>query len=237
VSLARFEPALLAPEASTLSIELQGQRQGFYHDMAGAQIDQKDSNKYNINKVNKHSYHIMKNNPVLHTLQFVLLGFLEKGPDYGYELYKKICDPRGVGMLWRMKTSQIYVMLDDLVGRGYCTARLIRDSRRPVRREYAITKSGSAAFLNWRRQPVVHPRDIRLSFLARYYFARIAGAKEPQDLVIAQIEESKMWKESLARRDINGDSSFVSLVRNYRAIQIDGILEWLNSLLLEKSEK
>lgn len=165
-----------------------------------------------------------------HPLQFVLLGFIRQGTHHGYDLYKFISDPEGMGMLWRIKASQVYVILDELVEQDYCTTKVVQDSNRPARKEYTITKQGEAVFTDWISKPVDHPRDIRLTFLARYYFSQHFKNEMGNELIEKQIAACRSWKKGRASLASSMDSSFKDKVNLFREIQIEAILSWLIKL-------
>ena len=45
-------------------------------------------------------------------LEFILLGFLSQRAMHGYDLYKTLVQGGGVGLVWRVKQSQLYALLD-----------------------------------------------------------------------------------------------------------------------------
>ncbi len=47
-------------------------------------------------------------------MEYILLGFVAQGPIHGYDLHKKIGEPQGIGLIWRIKQSQLYALLDKL---------------------------------------------------------------------------------------------------------------------------
>ena len=71
-------------------------------------------NMSNIIKLNIQSVNNMENVD----LEIALLGFLFEKAKHGYELYKEISDPVGIGGVWRVKIGKMYSMLKKLESRG-----------------------------------------------------------------------------------------------------------------------
>ncbi len=172
-----------------------------------------------------------------HPMKFILLGFLLENSNYGYELHKRVSDLEEMGVLWRMKPSQIYVMLEEMVKSEYCTVRLIQDSKRPARQEYTITKKGISAFIEWRTLPVTHPREIRQVFLARYFFSSQKGKEITKTLIHNQIKECRIWQKSLAEHANSESEAFQKIVWQYRSMQVKTISTWLEKLYEENNNE
>src|SRR5262245_7706992 len=109
------------------------------------------------------------------TLEYALLGFLRQQPRHGYEIYQQLSDPNGLWLTWRMKQSQLYALLAKLEEEGFIEATLQLQESRPPRKVFQLTETGDAAFLAWVNSPVAHPRQMRLEFLVKLYFARREG--------------------------------------------------------------
>lgn len=78
--------------------------------------------------------------------------------------------------------------------------------------------------------PVAHARQIRMEFLARLYFARLAGPDTAGRLIEAQIDACQGWLKNLQAR-LAGETNPVNFQRTvdeYRLNQIEAILRWLN---------
>jgi len=102
-------------------------------------------------------------------IQFVILGALMEGKNYGYEI-KKLIEQR-LGGFSGVKFGSIYFALDRMVKRGW--VRKVREEKvagRPARLLYRITKKGKEKFYEIAEdvflpvRPVFIPVDLALSF-------------------------------------------------------------------------
>lgn len=162
--------------------------------------------------------------------ELALLGFLRQRPMHGYEIYQRLTDPAGLWVIWRMKQSQLYALLDRLEAEGYITATLKPQEARPPRKVFRLTKGGREIFLAWARSPVLHGRDIRLDFLAKFYFARREGPEVAEQLIEHQRTACWNWltEQRSHARAIQDARSDEWLICQFRIGQIEAILAWLD---------
>ncbi len=165
------------------------------------------------------------------TLEYILLGFLDQSPIHGYELYKKIANFEGVFLVWRIKQSQLYALLDKLEAEGLLASTLIPGEAHLMRKEYQITEIGRQAFYTWRCSPVNHGRDMRQEFLAKLYFAQKSSAEVSFELIDRQKSICLKWlsgfRDSYAK--VPGEQSFERMVFQFRIHQIEAFITWLDS--------
>jgi PadR family transcriptional regulator AphA len=161
--------------------------------------------------------------------ELALLGFLRQRPMHGYEIYQQLADPAGLWAIWRMKQSQLYALLDRLEEEGYVTATLKPQQSRPARRVFRLNKAGRDIFLKWVQLPVKHGREIRLDFLAKFYFARREGAKTATTLISNQREACQDWlAEQRLIAKAQAAASDEWLISQFRIGQIKATLGWLD---------
>src|SRR5439155_25513658 len=77
-----------------------------------------------------------------------------------------------LGLVWRLKQSQLYALLGRLEEAGYIENTIESQPARPARKIMRLTSSGREAFKRWVASPVEHGRDFRIEFLAKLFFAR-----------------------------------------------------------------
>lgn len=161
--------------------------------------------------------------------EFFLLGLLYKQPRHGYDLMKAIKQSPGLSAIWFVKPGRIYSLLDRLEKAEMVTVTQIESHSAPSRKQYSLTDFGEKAYLEWVRQPVSHGRDMRLIFPARLYFASQLGPDEALALVESQHRECVRWLEEIQsnRRPGEEDDFFVDQIDQYRAGQIEAMLQWL----------
>jgi DNA-binding PadR family transcriptional regulator len=163
------------------------------------------------------------------TTEHALLGFLHQRPMHGYEIYQQMTAPNGLGLIWRLKQSHLYALLDRLARDGYVAAASQTQEKGPPRQVLALTDRGREAYLAWARSPVAHARDMRLDFLAKLYFARLAGPAAVADLVAAQRDVCREWLAAAVRteRSVASDD-YLRLVHEFRRRQVAAMLDWLD---------
>ncbi|MBI3942613.1 MAG: helix-turn-helix transcriptional regulator [Chloroflexi bacterium] len=165
------------------------------------------------------------------TTEHALLGFLRQQPMYGYEIHQQLSESAGLGLVWRLKQSQLYALLGKLEQEGYIVATLEAQDARPPRKVYHLTDAGHRAFLEWVQTPVPHGRELRLDFLAKFYFARREGSAVALKLIAGQRAASASWLEVQQAQAVAMQEShpYEWLVCRFRIGQIQAILDWLDT--------
>ena len=60
------------------------------------------------------------------TTEYILLGLIAGRAVHGYDLFRELQADAGLAMIWRVKRSLLYALLDKLAARGYLAASLSR---------------------------------------------------------------------------------------------------------------
>ncbi len=163
------------------------------------------------------------------TIEWSLLGLLAEQPMHGYELHQRLAEAAGLGLVWRIKQSQLYALLARLEERGYLVSTLEPQETHPPRKVYALTPAGEAALAAWVQTPVRHGRDFRLEFLAKVYFAQRRGEDVLLALLHAQKAACQSWLENLQpAAGAHPPASYEELVYRFRLGQIQAMLQWLD---------
>ncbi|MBN1488160.1 MAG: PadR family transcriptional regulator, partial [Anaerolineae bacterium] len=163
------------------------------------------------------------------TIEWSLLGVLHKQPMHGYEIYQTLSNFEGIGLVWRLKQSQVYALLSKLEERGYVTATLEPQDPRPPRKVYELTANGHQALMEWIQSPVEHGRDVRLEFLAKLYFAQKEGKEYVQTLLNQQQMACEEWiiEYQMQAATIEQEQPYEWLVYQFRIGQMQAMVEWL----------
>jgi DNA-binding PadR family transcriptional regulator len=169
------------------------------------------------------------------SIEYVLLGFLEKEPIHGYDLYKRLSSFESIGLVWRIKQSQLYAILERLEAEGLVTSIIIPVESHPDRKQYNITTAGRAAFHAWRSRPVQHVREIRMEFLAKLYFALENSSDSAKQLIESQKESCREWLKNMELRvkKLEKSQNYEHIVMEYRITHLQAILDWLENLQKE----
>lgn len=156
------------------------------------------------------------------TYEHALLGFLVDSPMHAYALHVALVQSP-LGTVWHLKQSACYAMIARLADEEMLDTGSEDDAR--GKRILTITPHGYACFRQWCVTPVPHPRDMRIEFLAKLYFATSLSRAERRSLVMAQQQQIALWYPK------NTTSHwFHHDVFTYRSGQIDAIAVWLAQL-------
>jgi DNA-binding PadR family transcriptional regulator len=169
------------------------------------------------------------------SFEYILLGFLERAPIHGYDLFKRLNNLESIGMVWTIKQSQLYALLERLEEEGLVTSTVIPGESRPNRKQFHITSVGQQTFYAWRGSPVQHGREIRQEFLAKLYFTLQVDNDTTLELIEAQRGLCYDWINDIEYSLDNSSESqlFEKIVYQYRITQIQAILNWLNEIKKE----
>jgi PadR family transcriptional regulator AphA len=165
------------------------------------------------------------------SMEHALLGFLLRKPMHGYEIYREMCEPHGLWLIWRIKQSQLYALLGKLADEGMIRATLQTQAARPPRKVFHLTRRGRERFQAWLGAPVPHGRDLRQDFLAKLYFAMQDGPAAAAALIAGQRAACQSWLAAMQppERDAPGELRFEHMVDRFRRSQIEATLDWLNA--------
>ncbi len=166
------------------------------------------------------------------TLEHALLGFLAQRSMHAYEMYQTLNEAHALGLVWRLKQSQLYALLARLEEAGYVTTVTEPQGTRPPRKILHLSPGGHAAFDRWLRTPVAHGREFRQEFLAKLYFAQDSGADTIAVLVEQQRHACQAWLADLEASAATAEPrSYDWLVLQFRIGQVQAIMGWLDTCL------
>ena len=169
----------------------------------------------------------MKDGPSEAPLEHALLGILAHRPLHGYDLYREMTRPSGLGLIWSVKQAQLYGMLARLERDGLIDAEVVVGGTRPARRVFHLTPAGRRAYRAWVTTPSQR-RDFRLVFLAKLLFAREEGTDA--DLIERQRALCQGWLDDMRDRGSSAaGGSLDDLVYRYRIGQLEAMRAWLDT--------
>jgi DNA-binding PadR family transcriptional regulator len=150
---------------------------------------------------------------------------------YGYEIHQQLSDPTGLGLVWRIKQSQLYALLTKLEREGYVTTTIEYQDARPPRKMFELTEVGRQAFQDWVERPVAQGRKLRLDFLAKLYFAQLEGPEVASRLIERQRTVCDNWlrQQEEEAETLRYSQPYDWLVHKFRLGQIEAMLTWLDT--------
>lgn len=169
--------------------------------------------------------------------EYAILGLLERQPMHGYEMFQQF-QSGTLGQIVHLEMSQMYAFLKKLERMGYIEAELEAQGVRPPRKIFHLTEQGRATFHAWLTAPVERPREIRLLFLIKLYFAQALIPTQLPHLIDLEVAACQKFLAHLEARHIpdshSHDTAFLDhIVLRSRIHQTRALLDWLYELQAE----
>jgi PadR family transcriptional regulator AphA len=127
--------------------------------------------------------------PVAHSL----LGILTLRAMSGYDIRKFVKEH--IGYFWKESYGQIYPMLKQMAAQGLVEARTERNSGKPDRQVYSLTRAGHVEFHAWLSQPPAAP-STRNELLLKLFF----GQRSKSEDAIRHVTEFRRSHERLLQQ-------------------------------------
>jgi PadR family transcriptional regulator, regulatory protein AphA len=170
------------------------------------------------------------NNMSDENIELVLLGFLINKPKHGYEIFKEVSNPNGIGNVYRIKIGKMYSILKKFEEKDYIFSKTIHEGKRPPKNLFNLTKKGEIAFESWMVNPITHGRDFRILFLLKLFFIKSSKKINGLTLISSQKIECEEWAKRIKLLIINenGITEYQRIVKQYRLSQVEGYINWLD---------
>ncbi|HLX58107.1 MAG TPA: helix-turn-helix transcriptional regulator [Ktedonobacteraceae bacterium] len=169
--------------------------------------------------------------------EYAILGLLESQPMHGYEMFQQF--QSGIlGQIVRLEMSQMYAFLKKLERLQYIEAELEAQGVRPPRKIFHLTELGRATFHEWLTMPVERPREIRVLFLIKLYFAQSLFPNQMPRLIDLEVATCEKFLAHLEAQRLphapSSDKAFLDhVVLRSRIHQTRALLDWLHELQAE----
>ena len=166
--------------------------------------------------------------------EYAILGLLEHQPMHGYEMFQQF--QTGIlGQIVHLEMSQMYAYLKKLERLGYIEAELEAQGVRPPRKTFHLTDLGRSTFRDWLTMPVERPREIRLLFLIKLYFAQSIMPQQIGRLIDQEVIACQKFLDHLEAQRLpdsqSSDMAFLDhVVLRSRIHQTRALLDWLHEL-------
>lgn len=172
------------------------------------------------------------------TLEYILLGLLRAQPRHGYALYKKVQSTPELSLIWHIKRSKLYYLLERLENEELLTVQVSSQGSYPDRKIYRLTEQGEREFQKWVHTPVQSGRHVRVEFLSKLFFVLQESHPAAVELIRAQQGTCRSWVDSLEKQLVEQeDADFISRqVFAFRIGQIEAMIDWLENCHLQLPE-
>src|SRR5579863_2334996 len=172
--------------------------------------------------------------------EYAILGLLEGQPMHGYEMFQQF-EGGTLGQIVHLEMSQMYAFLKKLERLQYIEAELEPQGTRPPRKVFHLLPNGRDAFFHWLTEPVLRPREVRILFLLKLYFAQHLAPDRIALLIDQQIVACQSFLDHLetlhSQAAKQGDENFFDhVVLRGRIYQTRSLLDWLKELQGEMAE-
>ena len=166
-----------------------------------------------------------------HTLEYILLGLIREEPGHGYALYERLKNSKELSLIWQVKRSKLYYLLEKSEKEGYLKSVTSSQGPYPDRKVYRITELGRTMLEDWLHTPVRSSRFVRLAFLSKLYFLIQEDNESAKELIGNQVEICYAWLENLrSQKQTSGADDFISgQIFSFRVGQIEAMIDWLEN--------
>lgn len=173
------------------------------------------------------------------SLDYALLGFLNRRPRTGYELQKKI--EKTINHFWTSTQSQIYRTLNRMEEDAMIVSKIQYQEDKPNKKIYSITGKGRAALITWLSSPIPIPSH-RNPFLVQLFFSGSVDKETIKANLLHYKREMELRLDFLNSREIismaESEGSDLEQVI-YRALIGNGLfvlrgeIDWVDATLRE----
>ena len=157
-----------------------------------------------------------------------MLGLLAEGDRSGYDLLKRA--ERSVAHMWAPAKSQLYAVLPRLVEAGLAGRRTVRQTGRPDKQVYRLTRAGRAAVGQWLETAPPKSWD---ELLLKVFFAELCS----REALLRQLDAyADVQRGFLAEYEaITPATRFGALTLEYGLELMPARLKWLEKTRRELS--
>lgn len=166
------------------------------------------------------------------TMDFLLLGIIDRKPTHAYDLYKQVTTSEELKTIWTFRQSRLYAVLDKIERSGLINTEIEPGDTLPNRKICTLTPIGKATFEKWLHSPVDHMNEIRSDFLGKLYFLKDRPKEEMQQLVHEQIKSCEHWLSNIEKKlsEHPDAHDYLHIVYSFRAEFIQATLSWLATI-------
>ena len=164
----------------------------------------------------------------LTTTEGVILGLLSERERSGYDLLKRA--EGSVAHMWAPAKSQLYAVLPRLVDAGLASRRTVRQSTRPDKQVYRLTRAGREAVREWLEE--VPPKSWD-ELMLKVFFAELCS----REALLRQLDDyAEVQRDFLAEYEaITPATRYGALTLEYGLELMPVRLQWIEKAKRELS--
>lgn len=141
------------------------------------------------------------------SLKHTLLGFLNYGPQTGYDLKKHM--DNSTQFFWHARLSQIYPALKHMEEDGWVESSIMPQAGKPDKKFYIITEMGRSALIDWMNQFPGEIAPDKRPELLRIFFA---GALDKEDILAHLRHQLALHRTQLQKYQTEAEAYIVDIV-------------------------
>lgn len=158
------------------------------------------------------------------SVQFALLGLLDREPSYGYEL-KQVYDSH-LGRGRPVPFGQVYQTLGRLARDGKVTAASAEPGGGPDRKRYQITRLGAGEFERWLATPVVPEPHLQTELFMKVVLAILVGRSAKTYLDTQRVAHLGRISELTAAK--RSGTLIDTLLADHALLRVEADLRWID---------
>ena len=163
------------------------------------------------------------------SIKYALLGLLADGPLHGYDLkaaYEHELVPEG-----HLNYGQVYTTLERLTRDGLVTHDVVRQSERPDKKVYELTRQGRKELREWLATPSPLDLDLRNETYVKLMLARRLKGTDPREVLAVEhracFERLHEVSQARARAEKEGAPLQAVLLLELAVLRLEAFLKWL----------
>jgi len=163
------------------------------------------------------------------SIKHALLGLLANGPLHGYDLkaaYEQDLVPES-----HLNYGQVYTTLERLSRDGLVTHDVVRQSERPDKKVYELTREGRQQLRDWLATPSRLDLDLRNETYLKLMLARRLKGSDPREVLAIErrgcFERLHEVSQTRARAEKEGAPLHAVLLLELAVLQLEAFLTWL----------
>ena len=173
------------------------------------------------------------------THEYILLGLLHQQPMHGYDLHKEITSREGIAVIWTVKQSQLYALLDKLETQGLLTSTLVPRRGAPFAQGIPADRGRPAGFRRLDTKSGAPPAPDAPGFPGAPVLRhpdQPGGSRSSDPPATGDLPRVAAGLAGTSA-EMREDQYFERSVYDFRATQITGMLAWLSSLEKKLTQK
>ncbi len=168
----------------------------------------------------------------IYPIENIIIGLILQKKKYGYQIYKELVDKVGLGSIWSIRESQMYLILKKMCQEGLICEEKEENIKGRVRKSYDATAVGIDQFNEWILSPVIYPRNFMQEFLPKYYLCDKYKIVKLDVIRTIQVKKVNQWTNDLSTKRNRCGNKFQHKLFKLKFDHVATIKKWLEEELV-----